>query len=74
MVKFPQGKKTASKKGVMNWKVARNDTSTKDVSQIRLSDKSDILLIFFNHYKTLRKNKRGSISRLVHQFSSTVLA
>ena len=38
MVKFPQGKKTASKKGVMSRKIDRTDTSTKDVSQIRLSD------------------------------------
>ena len=38
MVKFHRGKKTASKKGAMSRKVARTDTSTKDVSQIRLSD------------------------------------
>ena len=44
MVKFPRGKKTDSKKGVMNREVARTDTSTKDVSQIHLSDESDIIL------------------------------
>ena len=44
MVKFPWGKMKASKKGVMSRKVARTDTSTKDVSQSRLSDESDILL------------------------------
>ena len=47
MAKFPQGKETASKKGVMSRKVARTYTSTKDVSQIRLSDELDILLTTF---------------------------
>ena len=47
MVKFPRGKKTALKKGVISKKVARTDTSTKDVSQSRLSDESDILLTTF---------------------------
>ena len=47
MVKFPWGKKTASKKGVMSRKVARTDTSTRDVYQSRLSDELDILLKTF---------------------------
>ena len=47
MVKFPMGKKTASKKGDMSRKLARTATSTKDVSQIRLSDELDILLTAF---------------------------
>ena len=47
MVKFPRGKKTASEKGIMSRKVARNATSSKDVSQIRLNDESYILLKVF---------------------------
>ena len=47
MVKFPWGKKTASKKGDMSRKVARTATLTKDISQIRLSDELDILLATF---------------------------
>ena len=47
MVKFPWGNKTASKKGVIISKVARTDTSTNYVSQIRLSDESDILSTSF---------------------------
>ena len=47
MVKFPWGKKTASKKGVISSKVARTDTSTRDVYQSRLSDELDILLKTF---------------------------
>ena len=56
MVKFPWGKKTASKKGVMSRKVARTDTSTRDVYQSRLNDELDILLKKFGH-------QRVSISR-----------
>ena len=57
MVKFPRDKKTNSKKGDMSRKVARTATSTKDVSQIRLSDKSYTILTTFgpseiNHDKT----------------------
>ena len=44
MVKFPQGKRTASKKGVTSRKVVRTDTSTQDVYHSRLSDELDILL------------------------------
>ena len=47
IVKFPGGKKTASKKGVMIRKVSSTDTSTNYVSQSRLSDKSDIILKIF---------------------------
>ena len=47
MVKFPWGNKTTSMKGDMSRKLARTDTSTKDVSQSRLSDESDILLTTF---------------------------
>ena len=47
IVKFPGGKKTASKKGVMIRKVSSIDTSTNYVSQSRLSDKSDIILKIF---------------------------
>ena len=47
MVKFPWGKKIASKKGVMSRKVARTATSTKDVSQSRLSDELYIPLTTF---------------------------
>ena len=47
IVKFPLGKKTASKKVVLSRKVARTDTSTKGVSQIRLSNESGILLKCF---------------------------
>ena len=47
MVKFPWGKKIASKKGVMSRKVARTATSTKDVSQSRWSNESDIFSKIF---------------------------
>ena len=47
MVKFPRVKKIASKKGDMSRKGASTATSTKDVSQIRLSDELDILLSAF---------------------------
>ena len=47
MLKFPRGNKTASKKGVMSSKVESTVTSTKDVSQICLSDESDILFTTF---------------------------
>ena len=47
VVKFPRGKKTASKKSVMSRKVSRTATSTKDVSQSRLGDESDILFTAF---------------------------
>ena len=47
MVKFPRDKKTNSKKGDMSRKVARTATSTKDVSQSRLGDESDIVLTAF---------------------------
>ena len=47
MVKFPQRKKTASKKDVMSSKVASAATSTRDVSQIRLIGELDILLTTF---------------------------
>ena len=47
MLKFPWGKKKSSKKGFMRSISARTDTSTKDVSKIRLSDESDILLTTF---------------------------
>ena len=47
MAKFPRGNKTISKKGVVSRKVARTDNSTKDVSQSRLIDESDILLATF---------------------------
>ena len=47
MVKFPRVNNIASKKGFMFRKVAGTDTSTKDVSQIRLSDELDILLTTF---------------------------
>ena len=47
MVKFPRGKKTASKKGVISRQVSRTANSTKDVSQSRLSNESDILLTTF---------------------------
>ena len=41
MVKFPLGKKKTSKKGVMGRKLERTSTSTKDVSQIHLSNEPD---------------------------------
>ena len=41
MVKFPLGKKKTSKKGVMSRKLERTSTSTKDVSQIHLSNEPD---------------------------------
>ena len=64
ILKFSWGKKTASKKVVMSRKVARTDTSTKDVSQSCLSDKSDILLTTFGpsestQYKTKEKVYQG---------------
>ena len=37
-VKFPRGKKTYSKKYVMSRKVARTDTSNKDVTQSHSSN------------------------------------
>ena len=52
-LKFPPGNKTASKKGVMSRKLARTDTSTKYVSQSRLSNESDIILIFLDQKKAL---------------------
>ena len=52
-VKVPPGNKTASKKGVMSRKLARTDTSTKYVSQSRLSNESDIILIFLDQKKEL---------------------
>ena len=45
MVKFPWGNNTASNKAVVSSKVARNTTSTKDVSQSRLGNELDRLLI-----------------------------
>ena len=47
MVKFPWGNKTATKKGVMSRKVARTDTSTKDVYRSRLSYELDIIMTTF---------------------------
>ena len=47
MAEFPEGNKKFSKKGVMSRKLAIPDTSTNDVSQRRLSDKSNILLTTF---------------------------
>ena len=44
MVKFPQNKKTALKKAAISRKSVRTDTSTKDVSQSRLRNGSDMLL------------------------------
>ena len=41
MVDFPWGKSIDSKKGVIGRKVARTATSTKNVSQSRLSDESN---------------------------------
>ena len=58
MVKFPRGKKTASKKGVISRKVARTDTSTKDVSQSRLSDGSGILLTTFGPSEITREKPK----------------
>ena len=57
MVKFPRGKKTDLKKGVMSSKVARTYPSTKDVSKIRSSDELNIMLTTFGpsestQYKT----------------------
>ena len=52
MVEFPRGKKIASKKGDTSQKVARTATSTKDLSQSRLTDESDILLKTFGPSKS----------------------
>ena len=59
VVKFRRGKNTASKKGVMISKVSNTATSTKDVSQSRLSNESDILLITFGpSERTQYQNKK----------------
>ena len=47
MVKFTRVKKTTLNKGGMSSKLARTTNSTKDVSQIRVSDELDILLTTF---------------------------
>ena len=43
MVKFNRGKKTASNKGTMSRIVSRSATSTKDISQIFLSNELTVL-------------------------------
>ena len=63
-VNFPRGKKIASKKGVMSRKVARTSTSTKDVSQIRLSDESYIPLTTF----VLAERNQDETKEVLYQY------
>ena len=63
MVKFTWDNKTTSKKGDMIRKEARTTTSTRNVSQSRLSDESDILLKIFETTESTHDKTEG----VVHQ-------
>ena len=64
VVKFPRVKKIASKKGDMSRKGASTATSTKDVSQIRLSDESYIPLTTF----VLAERNQDETKEVVYQY------
>ena len=58
IMNFLQGKRIASKKHVMSSKVASTSNSTKDLSQSRLSNELDILLITFGPAESTQDETR----------------